>query len=231
MGPAYLLGCGQDKVGWLPMLISGGRLLLEALFLGFAVTAFFTMLHLLGIPDAPHAGVLKIIHRVSGFAAVVLYVVVAVLMVRGIRQAEGISSPISLEIAFGAIFVPMILAKIVIVEKYPELRSRLFSNGTVLLIVAFIMFFTSLSSHLIRSAPIEPGAGEPTATDLELGRDLFVAKCAKCHRLDRALSESMTASEWRTTVERMRQKDPSWISEGEAAEITDFLTSLGEGDR
>jgi hypothetical protein len=204
-------------------------LLLEILFLGFACGAFFIMLHLLGTPNEPHDKLLRIIHRTAGGIAVALYAVIAIMCIGDLHRGGGLSAVMAVCFAFGSLFVPMILMKIVIVEKYPELRNRLFGIGTVIFASVFVIFFALVSSHIGERTERDMADGESTTSmDLDLGKDLFVVKCAKCHRLDRALSARMSASEWERTVESMRQKDLSWISESEAAKITDFLTSLGD---
>ena len=211
------------------MAFAGIKLLLGVLFLGCACVAFFTMLHLLGTPNAPRAKLLRIIHRASGGIGVMLYVVISVMCIGVFNRAGGLSSITVGHLVFGSLFIPMILMKVVIVEKYPELRNRLFSIGTILFAIVFVLVFTSAFSHLTgRNETDYTNAEARTSLDLGLGKDLFVVKCAKCHRLDRPLSERMTLPEWKVTVEQMRQKDPSWMSESEALKITNFLASLGE---
>lgn len=203
--------------------------MLEILFLGFAGAAFFTMLHLLGTPTSPRAKLLRVIHRAGGGIAVLLYIVIAVLCIRDLRAGEGLSSLMAVRFSFGSLFAPMILMKIVIVEKYPELRNKLFGIGTVVFTVVVVVFFTSVFSNLMEKDLPGPADTETRMSlDLGLAKDLFVVKCAKCHRLDRPLSARMTETEWQITVERMREKDPSWISESEAVKITSFLVSFGE---
>lgn len=212
------------------MAIVGIKFVLSTLFLALACVAFFSMLHLLGTPNAPRAKLLRIVHRVSGGLAVTLYVVLSVMCVAALGgEGAGLSPTATVHLTFAAIFIPMILMKIVITEKYPELRNRLFGISTVIFGVVFVLFFTSTFSHF--TTPQEsagPEGGARTSVDLALGKDLFVVKCAKCHRLDKALSAALTPQEWRETVEHMRLKDPSWMSETEAAKIADFLVSLGE---
>ena len=211
------------------MALAGIKFLLGVLFLGFACFAFFTMLHLMGTPNAPRAKALRCIHRASGGIAVALYVVISVMCVGGLHREGGLAPVTVAHLVFGAIFIPLLLMKVAIVEKYPELRNRLFGIGTALFTIAFVIFFTSAVSHLAQREEADVNRAEARlSVDLDLGRDLFVVKCAKCHRLDRPLSASMTQSEWNETVERMRQKDLSWISESEAIKIANFLGSLGE---
>jgi hypothetical protein len=211
------------------MAIVGIKALFGVLFVGFACVAFLTMLHLLGTPHTPHGRILRLVHRLSGGIAVALYVVISVICIAGAAQ-DGIEiSPRgAIHMAFAALFIPFILAKVVIVEKYPELRNRLFAIGTVLFAVVFVIFFTSATAFLVSGTKGAPGAAawEPDE-QVSLGRELFVIKCAKCHRLDIALSARKTPEEWRQTVDTMRRKDLSWISAMEAERITEFLASLG----
>ncbi len=212
------------------MVLTGVKFALSTLFLALACVAFFSMLHLLGTPNAPRAKLLRIIHRSSGGLAVTLYVVLSVMCITGLGlEGAGLSPATAVHLTFASIFIPMILMKIVIVEKYPELRNRLFGVGTVLFAAVFVMFFTSVFAHVAEPLEAEDSGAEARASvDLTLGKDLFVVKCAKCHRLDKALSAELTSNEWAEAVERMRQKDPSWMSESEASKITGFLVSLGK---
>lgn len=207
----------------------GVKLLTGVLFLGFSCAAFFTMLHLLGAPHTPHSKLLRIVHRASGAIAVVLYAVTAAVCIGGAMGGDGEFTPrAALHLTFGALFIPFILIKIVIVEKYPELRNRLFTIGTVLFALVFVIFFTSVTGFLARGkGAAEAESASIDAQRISMGRELFSIKCAKCHRLDRALTARMTPEEWEQTVEHMRQKDLSWISEAEAERIVKFLASLG----
>lgn len=207
----------------------GARMLTSILFLAFSCAAFFTMLHLLGAPHTPHSKILRIIHRLTGAIAVLLYAFTAIACVMGALRGGGQLGPAAaLHVTFGALFIPLILAKIVIVEKYPELRNRLFTIGTVLFAVVFVIFVTSITGYLAAKAGVTQD--ETVALDAQvvsMGRDLFTIKCAKCHRLDRALTARRMPEEWEETVEEMREKDRSWISESEAEKIVRFLVSIG----
>lgn len=157
-----------------------------------------------------------------------LYVITSVACIAAWRSGADLSPRMAIHLTFGALFIPFILLKVVIVEKYPELRNRLFGIGTVLLAVVFALFFTSITSLVGRGGGPRPGEELSVETEaISLGRDLFGVKCAKCHRLDRALSTRKTPVQWRRTVERMRQKDMTWLSEAEADMIASFLISIG----
>jgi hypothetical protein len=216
------------------MAVIGVKAVLSILFLASACIAFFSMLHLLGAPHTPHAKTLRIVHRASGGMAVALYIITAIACMATWRGGGDLSPMATFHLTFGAMFVPFALIKVVIVEKYPELRNRLFAVGTVLFAVVFVIFVTSVTTPLVRGGRPVPDETLSAGTEaISLGRDLFVVKCAKCHRLDRALSARKTSQQWRSTIEQMRRKDMTWMSEAEADRIASFLISIGgrsEGD-
>ena len=210
------------------------KLLLSLVFLATACVAFFSMLHVLGAPHTPRLKVLRLTHRISGAVAVVIFVVLAVMCIGGPLRGNGVlAAGSAMHLTFAALFIPLILMKILIVERYPELRSRLYGVGTMLFAVVFVLFFTSTLQHMAGGKA--PGTPMPAAAEAEnlsienlaLGKDLFVIKCAKCHRLDRALSARKTPEEWSETIATMRQKDPTWMGESEADRIANFLISMG----
>lgn len=208
------------------------RALFGLLFLGLSCLAFFSMLHLLGAPHTSRARVLRIVHRSSGAVAVILYIAVAVICMLDMLNGRGLSAVTTVHLVSAAIFIPLILLKTLIVERYPELRNRLFGIGTTLFVIIFVTFFTSgliaLAGGRAGSRDTGPEQiGAVSQEDISLGRELFVIKCSKCHRLDRPLMTRRSAEEWTAIVETMRQKDRAWISEGEAEKVTRFLISLG----
>ncbi|MEW6218042.1 MAG: cytochrome c [Thermodesulfobacteriota bacterium] len=52
---------------------------------------------------------------------------------------------------------------------------------------------------------------------------LFANRCSHCHSASRPLGERRSAAAWQATVQRMRGKDPNWISAEEANRIAAFL--------
>jgi hypothetical protein len=210
------------------MSIIGVKVLVGTLFLCFAGLAFVSMMHMLGAPHTPHAKTLRMVHRAAGGIAVILYIVVAVMcIVIDVRQAGDLSPRGAIHFLAGTIFIPLIVLKVLIVEKYPELRNRLLAIGTIVFVTAFLIFSTSSGFYLVRAVGKVPGEIAPRlGEDLSFEKELFVVKCSKCHRLDKPLSARRTAEQWQQTVETMRQKDVTWISPEEASRITRFLIAL-----
>jgi hypothetical protein len=54
---------------------------------------------------------------------------------------------------------------------------------------------------------------------------LYENKCSRCHGLDKITQETKPPDQWTSTVNRMRQKDTTWISLEEAQTIATYLIS------
>ena len=63
------------------------------------------------------------------------------------------------------------------------------------------------------------------------GKSLFDTKCKKCHPTIKATSRTKSPDGWKITVDRMMKKNPDWISEAEAKEITAYLSSKSLFDK
>jgi hypothetical protein len=210
------------------MSIVALKVLAGTLFLVFAGLAFGSMVHLLGAPASPHAKALRIVHRSSGAIAVLLYALIAAMCIAvDLRRGGDLSPRAAMHFVFAAGFIPLVVLKVLIVERYPELRNRLFAVGSILFVLVFLIFATSSGYYLVRAVGTVPGDIQPKlGENLSFEKELFVVKCSKCHRLEKPLAARKTPEQWQQTVEAMRLKDPGWMSPEEATRITRFLLSL-----
>lgn len=64
----------------------------------------------------------------------------------------------------------------------------------------------------------------------EQAKKLLEEKCSACHTLERTLERNKTKEGWESTVNRMRKKGGSGISEEEAKIITEYL-ALTQGTK
>lgn len=206
-------------------------LLWLALPIGFGITltiAYMVMLHLTG--SSAGNKTLRVIHKTTGALAILFWAGIAVLAIRQGRQSQGVLSPTSTTILIlSSLFLPILIAKVIIIEKYPELRNRLFTLGTILFAFGFSMFLIALLPHATGSGQaLLEIAGE---SDFVMGRDLFVVKCSKCHRIESVLTAERSPEEWKRTIEAMAKKDVTWVSETEAARIHKFLSVVASRSR
>jgi len=200
---------------------------LAFLFIAFGAISFFTMLHLMGTGHNKHEQALRTVHRISELLAILVFVAIIAREIIDLVES-GFSMRAGIMITFAAVLIPLFVIKNLISEKYPELRNRLISIGTTVLVFVFVFSAASAGFYYFEAREATEAAehaGPPL--DLAAAKDLFVTKCSKCHRLDAPLSETHTAEEWHAAVESMRLKDPAWISGDEAQAIAAFLIYVG----
>lgn len=51
----------------------------------------------------------------------------------------------------------------------------------------------------------------------------FTVKCSKCHSLSRAINAKLKADEWKLYVKKMKRRQGSGITDGNAEVLTEFL--------
>jgi hypothetical protein len=197
------------------------------LFTAFGGISFFTMLHLMGTGHTKHGRTLRSVHRISELLAILVFAAIIADDVMTLVES-GFSVRGVILLTLGAVLIPLFIVKNLISERYPELRNRLISIGTTVLVIVFVFSSASALFSYVESREASVAA-DPERPDVDMGvaRDLFVTKCSKCHRLDTPLSDTHSRAEWQAVVEAMRLKDPTWISEEEAVAIAEFLIHAG----
>lgn len=87
-------------------------------------------------------------------------------------------------------------------------------------VLFFAVVFLFISSVVICSAA--PAKGEPAKT--EKAKELFEKKCSTCHGIKKPTSVQKSKDEWNTTVQRMKGKKNSNITDEDAKIITEYLS-------
>ena len=83
------------------------------------------------------------------------------------------------------------------------------------LVALSLFFFAMCAGREVTSQPMDPKA-------------LFEKRCTKCHTLDRT-DKNETANYWTTTIQEMKSKMSSGISDEEAKTITQYLIDTRTG--
>jgi cytochrome c5 len=123
--------------------------------------------------------------------------------------------------------IPLLLVKILIVRFYPKAFNivvPLMGIGIFTLAMCFV--FITGGYYFIKSTTTKyVSKFDPKASylDLEVGRELLIQKCHRCHDLTRVFTMVKTPEEWTETVNRMAKRDPTWISPGQIQQIAYFL--------
>ncbi len=169
------------------------------------------------------------IHRINGYLFAALYLMFLYLM---IKKVAGANAPLDtktiIHMTLAISIIPILVIKILIVRFYPNL----FDTIVPLLGIGVLTLTTSLVAisggyYLVKSASTKyVSTFDPSLTylDLAVGRQMLIDKCNRCHDLTRVFTMVKTPDEWKTTVNRMVERDPTWIGSGQIDQIVYFLS-------
>ncbi|UCE27979.1 MAG: hypothetical protein JSW52_04280 [Candidatus Coatesbacteria bacterium] len=167
----------------------------------------------------------KLFHKVFGYLTLILVLFIYVFML-GKLFAGGYSMTgfTTWHVALGVLLVPILVAKWLVVRPYRAMLKLAPALG----LTAFALLFAAvnlgaLSRYAVPSTV--PSSVEDVASAYFVEHVLIGAKCTRCHGIDVVIEAEKTAEEWDETVKRMQAKDPSWISDEEAAEIITALAN------
>lgn len=171
---------------------------------------------------------LSLLHRINGYLFVTIYLVMLVVMTRKVMQSNTPLDTKSLIHWILAIsLLPLLLVKILIVRFYPQAFNHVLPMGVAILVIttAFVSitggyyFLKSVGGKYISN--IDTAAGH---LDVDIGRELTIQRCNKCHDLTRVFTIVKSPEGWLETVNRMKDRDPTWLSDDQVEQIVYFLS-------
>jgi mono/diheme cytochrome c family protein len=233
---------------------------LGLLFVGVGAGASFLMFYLWGFPfdhathksEAPPP--LMLLHRGLGYlyAAIFAYLMIQMVPRLWNYQIELPARTVA-HLIIGLVIGITLLIKIAIVRFFKHLESTLAPLlGTLLLICTIVLIGLSVPTALreafaSREETFLPAnvervraqfemAGLPTgkalsADDLRAGRKVLSTRCVDCHDLRTVLARPRTASDWRSTVQRMADRSASFdpINDRQQIQVIGYLVSISPG--
>jgi cytochrome c5 len=170
---------------------------------------------------------LSLIHRINGYLFVVIYLIMLVIMTRKVIQSNApLDAKSIIHWVLAISLLPLLFVKILIVRFYPKAFNQALPIGVSILVIAMALvtitggyyFLKSLTGKYISSI-------DPTAAylDIDVGRELVIQKCNKCHDLTRVFTMVKTPESWQETVNRMQERDPTWLATDQVEQIVYFL--------
>jgi len=230
---------------------------LGLLFVGFGAAASFLMFYLWGFPfdhathrsEAPRP--LMLLHRVLGYFYAAIFVYLMIQMVPRLWNYEiELPARTVAHLIIGLVIGITLLIKISIVRFFKHLESTLAPFlGTLLLISTIVLIglsvptafsealaakeetFLPANVERVRTqfalAGLQAGKGL-SAEDLRAGRRVLSGRCVVCHDLRTVLARPRTASDWRSTVQRMADRSASFnpITDREQMQAIGYLVSI-----
>jgi len=170
---------------------------------------------------------LSLIHRINGWLFVTIYLVMLVVMTRKVMQSNApLDAKSIIHWILAISLLPLLFVKILIVRFYPKAFNHVLPMGVSILVItmAFVTitggyyFLKSVSGKYISS--IDASAGH---LDIDVGREMVIQRCNKCHDLTRVFTMVKSPEGWLETVNRMKDRDPTWITNDQVEQIVYFL--------
>ncbi len=191
------------------------------------------MIHLKGsAKDRMHGKFLVWVHRLLGYLFVLVYVFMVYTMITRLSSYQEELSPRGiLHVVFALTLMPLLAVKIVIARKYSLLTSRLFFVGFSIFLMAFLLNAISAGHYFLYRGAIRFVAItslDRVTMDEDIGRQLVMKKCAKCHTLERIFRSFKDEEGWTRTVNRMALIDAPNIRSYDAKQIIFFLLKQQE---
>jgi hypothetical protein len=210
-----------------------GNSIVGVIFLVIGIAATRIMLYLKGKEKDKTLGRSLIrTHRVLGYLFVGIYLFMIISMiVRVSHYQEELSVRAILHVVFALAILPLFAVKISVARWFFSLTKHLFPLGVTIIILAFLLNAIS-AGHLflyrdsVREVAIS--SLDKATMNRDIGRQLVVKKCAKCHTLERVFKSFKDEVGWTGTVNRMALIDTPNIREYDAKQIIFFLVNQQE---
>ena len=172
--------------------------------------------------------VISTIHRWNGRLFVLIYLLLCVVMVQRVAESNaGLDARMVMHFVLAISILPILTVKILIVRYYPNAFKYVFAMGIAILAISLALVGITGGYYFIKSATgkyisvFNPKAGY---LDVDVGRQIVIQKCAKCHDLTRVFTMAKTPQSWMETVNRMAQRDPTWLSNDQIQQAVYFLS-------
>lgn len=197
-----------------------------------AITAFI-MIHLKGRSrDRVHGKTLVRGHRILGYTFIALYVLMVVTMIIRISYYQDELSPRAIfHVILALSLMPLLAAKLLVARKYNLLTSRLFFLGMTIFLFAFLLNAISAGHYYLYKGAVREvsiSSIDKETMNEDIGRQLIVKKCSKCHTLERIFRSFKDEEGWTRTVNRMALIDTPNIRDYNAKQIIFFLVKQQE---
>lgn len=199
------------------------------LFVILAAVQVWLMLEVIG-RERPrfNAKIMSVLHRWNGRLFLLVYFVLAFVMIQRLAQS---SAPLEVRTIIHATLalsiLPLLFVKILIVRYYPKAFNYVLPIGVVILAISLAFVGLMGGYYFIKKASgtyVSTYNAQAGFLDVEVGRAIVIDKCNKCHDLTRVFTLAKTPEDWLATVNRMAERDPTWLNADQIQQAVHFLS-------
>ena len=120
----------------------------------------------------------------------------------------------------------MLAIKIIIVRRYPRLSQNLITLGPAVLVLSVALSGITAGYYFMHSSDLKYvslAKFDDKILDENLGRQVVIQKCNKCHTLERVYRAFKSEDGWTLTINRMASLDAPNISSFDIKQSIHFL--------
>jgi cytochrome c2 len=210
-----------------------GNSVIGLIFLVIGIAATRIMLYLKGKEKDKILGRSLIrTHHILGYLFIGIYLFMVITMIVRVSHYQGeLAVRAILHVVFALAIFPLLVVKISVARWHASLTKHLFPLGMTMMIFVFLLNAISAGHFfLYRDSVREVAISslDKVTMNSDIGRQMVVIKCAKCHTLERVFKSFKDEVGWTDTVNRMALIDTPNIREYDAKQIIFFLVKQQE---
>jgi len=201
---------------------------LATLFVFIGGTTVFIMLEMTGRARDNTGKIGRIrAHKILGYLFISLFAIMLVFMIRKVAGfQEELTARAVFHIALALIMVPLVVIKVLIVRRYPQLSVKLPLLGIAIFTLSFTLTGITAGYYVLHRSNLAYttlSALDNDVLDLELGKAVMNRKCSKCHSLERVYRAYKNEDSWAGTINKMAVLDSPNITSFDVKQVLNYL--------
>ncbi len=201
---------------------------LATLFILIGGATVFIMLEMTG-RARDHTGKIGLIraHKILGYLFIALFAVMLLIMIRKVAGfQEELTARAVFHIVLALTLIPLIVIKVLVVRRHPQLSTKLPMLGIAIFILSFALTGITAGYYVLHRSNLTYttlSAMDRDILDLELGKAVVNKKCSKCHSLERVYRAFKSDEGWAGTINKMAVLDSPNITTFDVKQVLNYL--------
>jgi len=166
-------------------------------------------------------------HRILGYLFLSLFVIMLFFMIRKVAGfQEELTARGVVHIVLALALVPLLLTKILVVRRLPQLSEKLPMLGLAIFVFSFALTGITAGYYFLHRTNITYttlSAQDNDVLNIELGKAIMNKKCSKCHSLERVYRAYKSDDSWAGTVNKMALLDSPNITTFDMKQVLNYL--------
>jgi cytochrome c2 len=167
------------------------------------------------------------VHKILGYLFLSLFTLMLVFMIRKVAGfQEELTSRAVFHIVLALILIPLVVIKVLVVRRHPQLSTKLPMLGIAIFTLSFGLTGITAGYYVLHRSNLTYttlSALDNDVLDLELGKAIMNRKCSKCHSLERVYRAYKSESGWAGTINKMALLDSPNVTTFDVKQVLNYL--------